>query len=117
MNVNFHIRSEANVLVISFSGKIDHSTDTTAFFELLQTELKKEQAFLYDLSALEYVSSSGLNFFIRSLTRVRNEGRELYFSSPNTIVSKLFKITKLNEIFTIFPSQKEGLEIISKQIK
>ena len=62
-----------------------------------------------DVSKLEYITSSGLNFFIRSLTRIRNVGGEIILCGVQGNVEKLLKISKLNEIFTICPTIADGL--------
>lgn len=116
MSFTFEIKSDAQALIFSIGGKIVRSEDTEDLLTKLDQELKNQQKqFLFEVSKLEYITSTGLNFFIRSLTRIRNTGGELVLCNMNGAVEKLFKISKLNEIFIICPTVEEGLKKINAQ--
>jgi anti-sigma B factor antagonist len=115
VSLQFHITSEPNVVVFSISGKINQDASTTEMMQALESELKSgKKLFVFDLKKLEFMSSTGLNFFIRCLTKIRNAGGELVLVEVHGIVEKLFDISKLNEIFTICPTLEEGRLKISK---
>jgi anti-sigma B factor antagonist len=110
MSLTIKVEHLSSSVVFSFKGKIQTADETTDVLSTLDKELEeKKKSFLYDLSKLEYITSSGLNFFIRSLTRIRNVGGEIILCGVQGHVEKLLKISKLNEIFTICPSISEGL--------
>ena len=46
---------------------------------------------------------------MRTLTKARINNGDLIFSNVNGTVSDLFKIAKLNEIYTIYSSQEEAV--------
>lgn len=116
MSFTFEIKSDAQALIFSIGGKIVRSEDTETLLARLDQELKlQKKQFLFEVSNLEYITSTGLNFFIRSLTRIRNSGGELVLCNLNGVVEKLFKISKLNEIFIICPTVEEGLIKINAQ--
>jgi anti-sigma B factor antagonist len=110
MSLSIKIEHQLTSVIFSFSGKIQYSDETIEVLSSLDNELlNKKKSFLYDVTNLEYITSSGLNFFIRSLTRIRNVGGEIILCGVQGHVEKLLKISKLNEIFTICPSISEGL--------
>ena len=110
MSLSINIEHHSSSVVFSFSGKINNQDETTEVLQQLDNELaQKQKSFLYDVSKLEYITSSGLNFFIRSLTRIRNVGGEVILCGVQGNVEKLLKISKLNEIFTICPTVEDGL--------
>lgn len=110
MSLTIKVEHQSSSVIFSFKGKISHPEETTDILNTLDEELKShKKSFLYDLSMLEYITSSGLNFFIRSLTRIRNVGGEIILCGVQGNVEKLLKISKLNEIFTICNSIPEGL--------
>jgi anti-sigma B factor antagonist len=110
MSLTIKIEHQDKSVVFSFAGKINNSEDTTEVLNSLDKELSQEKkSFLYDVSKLEYITSSGLNFFIRSLTRIRNVGGEIILCGVQGNVEKLLKISKLNEIFTLSPNVEEAL--------
>jgi anti-anti-sigma factor len=65
---------------------------------------------LCDLSELEYCNSTGLNLFVRLLTRSRSAGGDCALIGLQPAVRKLFELSKLNEIFTSYASLEEALE-------
>jgi len=65
---------------------------------------------LCDLSTLTYCNSTGLNLFIRILTKSRNAGGDCALINLQPGVRKLFELSKLNEIFTSYASLDEALE-------
>jgi anti-sigma B factor antagonist len=65
---------------------------------------------LCDLSELEYCNSTGLNLFVRLLTKSRNAGGDCALVNLQPGVRKLFELSKLNEIFTGYASLEEALE-------
>jgi anti-sigma B factor antagonist len=110
MSLSIKVEHQLSSVIFSFEGKINNSDETTEILETLDKELEQEKkSFLYDVSKLEYITSSGLNFFIRSLTRIRNVGGEIILCGVQGNVEKLLKISKLNEIFTLSPSIQAAL--------
>lgn len=110
MSLSTKIEHEATSVIFSFAGKINNQEETASVLDNLDEELaNNKRSFLYDVSKLEYITSSGLNFLIRSLTRIRNVGGDIILCGVQGNVEKLLKISKLNEIFTICPTVKDGL--------
>jgi len=65
------------------------------------------KAFVIDLSAVRYISSSGIGLLITMLTKMRNSGGEVLLTAPSEHVKKLLIITKLNQIFTVFDTVED----------
>jgi anti-sigma B factor antagonist len=115
VSLEFHITREPNVVVFSILGKINQDAIITEMMQALESELKSgNKQFVFNLNKLEFMSSTGLNFFIRCLTKIRNAGGDLVLVEVHGIVEKLFGISKLNEIFTICPTLEEGRLKITK---
>jgi anti-sigma B factor antagonist len=68
----------------------------------------KVMVFIVDLSEVRYISSSGIGLLITMLTKMRNAGGDVYLTTPSEHVKKLLIITKLNIIFTVFPTMEEA---------
>lgn len=114
MSFEFKITHQPNAAVFSISGRISQDDTTNEIMDSLVLELEKKVKFiLLDISNLEYITSTGLNFFIRTLTKTRNAGGELIICGLQGMVEKLFVISKLNEIFTICPTIEAGLTKIN----
>ncbi len=114
MSIKHILRNEAKAVIISIEGRIVTDNDTADLLKEIQENIEdNKMLFYFDLSKLEYITSSGLNFFVRILTRTRNVGAEVTLCGIQGNVEKLFAISKLNEIFTFSPSLTEALNNVN----
>ena len=114
MSTTYSINPETNFVSISIQGRIVTDLDTAELLKEIQIYIDNNQKqFIFDLNQLEYITSSGLNFFVRILTRTRNAGSEVVLCGVKGNVEKLFVISKLNEIFTFSASLEEALKNIN----
>lgn len=108
MSAQFDITKSSNFVLVKISGRIISDEGLNEALGTLENLLSKEaKAVLCDCSALEYCNSTGLNFFIRILTRSRKVGLDCVLVNLQPSVKKLFEISKLNEIFSCFNSTEE----------
>lgn len=61
------------------------------------------------LKELSYCNSTGLNLFVRVLTKSRNAGGDCVLAEVQPAVVKLLELSKLNEIFTSYTSLEEAV--------
>ncbi len=116
MSIKHTLRNETEVVIITIQGRIVTDNDTITLLKEIQLNIdENKKTFYFDLSQLEYITSSGLNFFVRILTRTRNVGAEVTLCGIQGNVEKLFAISKLNEIFTFSPSLSEALNNVNAQ--
>lgn len=75
-----------------------------AFREAITHSLECDSAvLLLDLSRVEFVDSSGLGSLLSILKRMP-KGKELLICGANPPVRSMFKLTRLDHIFTMIPS-------------
>jgi len=116
VSIKHTLRNEKEVVIITIQGRIVTDNDTVDLLKEIQLNIdENKKTFYFDLSQLEYITSSGLNFFVRILTRTRNVGAEVTLCGIQGNVEKLFAISKLNEIFTFSPSLSEALNNVNAQ--
>jgi anti-sigma B factor antagonist len=116
VSIKHTLRNETEVVIITIQGRIVTDNDTVDLLKEIQLNIdENKKTFYFDLSQLEYITSSGLNFFVRILTRTRNVGAEVTLCGIQGNVEKLFAISKLNEIFTFSPSLSEALNNVNAQ--
>jgi anti-sigma B factor antagonist len=112
MEIKSTISLEENHAVFKLSGRIISDIETNELIEKLQKVLDSSCVKIYfDLKELTYITSTGLNFFVRALTRARTKNIEVILCNLQKNVEMLFYISKLNEIFTIYSSIEEGLTL------
>lgn len=108
MSARFDITKSSNFVLVKISGRIISDEGLTEALNQIDQVLTNElKAVLCDCSALEYCNSTGLNFFVRILTRSRKTGLDCVLVNLQPSVKKLFEISKLNEIFSCFNSTEE----------
>lgn len=115
MNLRYEISIVEPVVIYSFNGKIIADPD----YELLETEVfnflnQNHKNIVFDLNELTHINSSGIAFFMRTLTKSRIMGGDLILTSIGGNVEKIFNIAKLNEIYTIYASADEAIAHFNK---
>lgn len=102
-----------NKLGVTLSGTLLDSMSGKALISELEQTLTSSGArhVLFNLNALVFLNSEGLNAMIRCLSLCRQRGAELWFTGGNEALSSLFISTRLNEIFTFIESQEAWMNL------
>ena len=108
MSAQFEITKSSNFVLVKISGRIVSDEGLADALDGVDKSLDADlKAVLCDCSGLEYCNSTGLNFFVRILTRSRKVGLDCVLINLQPSVKKLFEISKLDEIFSCFNSTDE----------
>src|SRR5262245_48631968 len=95
-------RSIGDVLVLAPAGRLDHES-IDAFQAGLQPQLEAALAagrgVLFDLSGLEYVSSSGLRCFMLAARQAAAKNARLAVAAPRPVVAEILEISRFNLVF------------------
>jgi anti-sigma B factor antagonist len=102
-------RDEHQALVL-LSGELDASTAGQLYEQLAELTRDGVVHVALDLSALEFMDSTGLSVVIAEHKRTTASGGELVVVSPQTQVLRLFEITGLTEILHIRSEDHVGSE-------
>jgi len=103
MKVDLHVDLDYSVL--SFDGKLMSDADLVDA-QILLNSITNWNVVL-DLAKLSYVSSSGIAFFIRVLTRARLNQGDVVVLNVNEQLTKIFELTKINQVFHIANTEME----------
>ena len=102
-----------NALVIKL---LDSRLDAAAAPEFKETVVScidaGEEAILLDLSAVDFIDSSGLGALVSVLKRTSPAGK-LVVCGLRDAASDMFRLTRMDKVFPIFPSQTEALDALS----
>jgi anti-sigma B factor antagonist len=107
MSIQFSISQHDKVSVITLEGRILSELDLDSIKQTL--EHSSAHNFVFDLSNLTHTNSSGIAFIIRIMTRARINGGDVVLANPNPGIQKLIDISKLYEVFSIYPTQQEAI--------
>ena len=109
-------RSIGEVVVLAPAGRLDHES-VEDFRSALQPQLDLAfatgRALLFDLSALEYVSSAGLRCFMLAAKQANAKNGKIAIAAPRPVVAEIFEISRFNMVFRIFPKVPEALAFLS----
>ena len=64
-----------------------------------------------------YVNSSGLGSLVTAHVSRQKLGQQVALSGVNERISKLFEITKLGELFLVFPTLWDAIEALSSSAR
>lgn len=111
-------RSYAEARVLTPAGRLDHDN-----FEAFHTDLAAHEAacardnltLVLDLSALEYVSSAGLRCFMLAAKEAQARKGRVLLAAMQPVVAEIFKITRFNLLFEIFPTLRDAIAAVSAQ--
>ena len=102
------IKSTENegVVILVVNGEININTSPELKKHFEKQTLKK---IVVDLERVTYVDSSGLATLVELLKKTKVRGGSLGLSGMPDKIKSLFEITKLDKLFSVFPSQQEAL--------
>lgn len=110
LDLTYSIEINDPVIIYSFKGKIITETDYEALEQEVFTKLNQNYyRIVFDLFDLTHTNSSGISFFMRTLTKSRIMGGELVLAGISGNVEKIFQIAKLNEVYTMYDSTEEAI--------
>lgn len=93
----FNIQYQENTKTLSISGQFDHSKikESTEIFQ------KINNSFTVDMKDLNYICSGGIGILVMTYSRLKEKGMNLYLTNLNEHIEKVFKVSLLDNIFTI----------------
>ena len=65
---------------------------------------------ILDFTNVSYLDSSGLGSLVSACTSCAKSGRRMALTGVNRRVQKVFEITKVEQIFLMFPTLNDALE-------
>lgn len=115
--MEYKIQKKKNhTLVIQLDGRLVGEFQTIALNDELKDLIEdKYYRIIFGMSELEYINSTGLNFFLKVLTKVRKFDGEVVMCSLNKLLLELMVTTKLNSFFTICENVEDAMEHLEKE--
>lgn len=106
------IRRTDNVVIIEFADrKILEELAIQEIGDELNKLVESEPGIrlLLDFSNVDHLSSAALGMLITLNNKVRDQNGTLRLANINKQIYEVFKITRLNKVFDIYPSADEAL--------
>lgn len=114
--MEYVITKQEDVLILELQGRLLGEHQTLSLMDELEESIELGYSnFIVDLSNLEFINSTGLNFLLTLLTKGRKHDGEVVLCSLNEILEKLIVTTKLNSFFTITEDRTAALDHLASE--
>jgi len=95
--------------VISLAGEVDLYTAPEFKQQLLDVIAKGAKDVVVDFSTTTFIDSTTLGVLVGGVKRLRSQDGQLSLVSSDRNITKIFEITGLDRVFTIYPTREEAL--------
>ena len=114
--MNFDIKTEqvdSGAYVISLAGEVDLYTAPEFKQQLLDVIAKGGKEVIVDFSDTTFIDSTTLGVLVGGVKRLRTNDGQLSLVCRDRNITKIFEITGLDRVFTIYPTRDEALSKVS----
>ena len=111
--MNFDIKTEElgdGAYVISLAGEVDLYTAPEFKQQLLEVISEGARNVVVDFSDTTFIDSTTLGVLVGGVKRLRTNDGQLSLVCSDRNITKIFEITGLDRVFTIYPTRSEALE-------
>jgi anti-sigma B factor antagonist len=114
--VNFDIKTEqlgGDAYLISLTGEIDLYTAPEFKQQLLDVIAQGGKEVVVDFSDTTFIDSTTLGVLVGGVKRLRTNEGQLSLVCSDRNITKIFEITGLDRVFTIYPTREEAVAKLS----
>jgi len=104
---------DRGVLVIGVSGRLDSTTSGALENEVRRQVGSGHARIVFDLSALEYISSAGLRVFMMAAREVRGKG-SLAMAGPKPHVKQVLDLAGVATFAKVYDTATEAVETLNQ---
>jgi anti-sigma B factor antagonist len=102
------IQEYKRVAVVTLTGRIDSSSAADLEASLQDLINKGKRNLVLDMSAVEFLSSSGLRVIVNAYKACRDVG-QLCVAQPSERAASSLSIAGIDKLFTIYPSREAAI--------
>src|ERR1700740_765623 len=110
--MNFDIKTEQlsdDAYVISLAGEVDLYTAPEFKQQLLEAIGQGGKEVIVDFRGTAFIDSTTLGVLVGGVKRLRSNDGQLSLVCSDRNITKIFEITGLDRVFTIYPTREEAL--------
>jgi anti-sigma B factor antagonist len=114
--MNFDIQTEQlgnDGYVIALAGEVDLYTAPEFKQQLLEAIAQGAKNVIVDFSSTTFIDSTTLGVLVGGVKRLRTNDGQLTLVCSDRNITKIFEITGLDRVFTIYPTRDEAVEKLS----
>jgi anti-sigma B factor antagonist len=116
MGFDIHTRAVGAVIVIEAVGRFTGTDGHTKLRDLVHVLTNSgTKKFVLHLERVEFIDSSGIGELLRSHFVVREKAGELKLACVNAKVMDVLRISRMNTVFEIHPSESEAIQAFGQK--
>ncbi len=117
--MNFDIKTEQvdDAYVIALAGEVDLYTAPEFKQQLLDVIGKGGKDVIVDFSDTTFIDSTTLGVLVGGVKRLRTNDGQLSLVCSDRNITKIFEITGLDRVFTIYPTRVEAVSKVKSADK
>ena len=111
--MSFDVKTEkldGDSYVIALAGEVDLYTAPEFKQQLLDAIATGAKYVVVDFSDTTFIDSTTLGVLVGGVKRIRTNDGELSLVCSDRNITKIFEITGLDRVFTIYPTRSEAVE-------
>lgn len=102
--------ASSNAAIVAFQSDHLDAGNVKAFRDAIQETTGSREIVLLDMSALNFVDSSGLGALLSCLRIMNSKSGQLRLFGMTKPVKALFELVRMHRIFPIYNSREEALQ-------
>jgi anti-sigma B factor antagonist len=106
--MSYEIREVTGGAVVALTGDVDLQTSPAVRQKLLES-LEKHKCIIVDLSAVNYIDSSGVASLVEAFQVSRKKGATFALASVSAAAMRVLSLARLDKVFSIHPSVDAAL--------
>jgi anti-sigma B factor antagonist len=117
--MNFDIKTEQlaeGAYVISLAGEVDLYTAPEFKQQLLEVIAQGAKHVIVDFSNTTFIDSTTLGVLVGGVKRLRTNDGQLTLVCTDRNITKIFEITGLDRVFSIYGSRDDAVAAIGKEL-
>src|SRR5947207_2545569 len=114
--MNFDIKTEQlgdDAYVIALAGEVDLYTAPEFKQQLLEVIAQGGKDVIVDFSDTTFIDSTTLGVLVGGVKRLRTQDGQLSLVCSDRNITKIFEITGLDRVFTIYPTRDEAISSVN----
>ena len=111
--MEINTRVENDVLIIKIDGRLDAANAPVAEGEINKALEGEQNRLLFDLSALEYLSSGGLRVILGAAKEIRRREGKVALAALKEYVYEIFAVSGFTAMIPIKDTLEDGLKKVS----
>ncbi|PJD97823.1 MAG: anti-anti-sigma factor [Parachlamydia sp.] len=112
-SMDLEVKTEGSIVLLKpITKNLDASVSTDFKAKVMDLINQGNTCFLLDLSQVDFIDSSGLGAIISILKNLSLNNGNIVICEIKAPILNLFKLTRMDQIFKIYPHQKEAVDFL-----